>query len=167
MFAANRVVIVPAGIGLRGPLRTSAGRITHALCYGQAATLEPTGLVLLRPGSHLTVADLFRSWGQPLSAVRLGPFRADPGHRVEVFMNGRRWYGPPGDVPLSRHSEIVPTPSRPEPSVGMLGPVMLVPGPRGVVFRRLAPLALMPAAAFAVHQLRYWLAFHGVGGYGW
>ena len=41
---------------------------------------------------------------------------------------------------------------------------MPVPDPRGVVFRRLAPLALMPAAAFAVHQLRYWLAFHGAAG---
>jgi hypothetical protein len=30
---------------------------------------------------------------------------------------------------------------------------------RGVVVRRLAPAALMPAGAFAVHQLRYWLAF--------
>jgi hypothetical protein len=30
---------------------------------------------------------------------------------------------------------------------------------RGVVIRRLAPVALMPAGAFAVHQLRYWLAF--------
>lgn len=49
-------------------------------------------------------------------------------------------------------------------AVGMLRPVMLVPGPRGVVFRRLAPLALMPAAAFAVHQLRYWLSFHGAAG---
>jgi hypothetical protein len=29
----------------------------------------------------------------------------------------------------------------------------------GVVVRRLGWLALMPAAAFAVHQLRYWLAF--------
>lgn len=27
------------------------------------------------------------------------------------------------------------------------------------LIRRAAPLALMPAAAFAVHQLRYWLAF--------
>lgn len=41
---------------------------------------------------------------------------------------------------------------------------MPVPDPRGVVFRRLAPLALMPAAAFAVHQLRYWLAFHAAAG---
>jgi hypothetical protein len=30
---------------------------------------------------------------------------------------------------------------------------------RGVVIRRLAPAAFMPAGAFAVHQLRYWLAF--------
>lgn len=31
----------------------------------------------------------------------------------------------------------------------------------GVLIRRLAPVALMPAGAFAVHQLRYWLAFGG------
>jgi hypothetical protein len=30
--------------------------------------------------------------------------------------------------------------------------------------RRLAPIALMPAAALAVHQLRYWLAFGGQAG---
>ncbi len=30
---------------------------------------------------------------------------------------------------------------------------------RGVLMRRLAPVALTPAAAFAVHQLRFWLAF--------
>jgi hypothetical protein len=35
---------------------------------------------------------------------------------------------------------------------------------RGVVIRRFAPLALMPPAAFAVHQLRYWLAFGGHAG---
>jgi hypothetical protein len=38
---------------------------------------------------------------------------------------------------------------------------MPVPVLRAVVIRRLAPLALMPPAAFAVHQLRYWFAFHG------
>lgn len=30
---------------------------------------------------------------------------------------------------------------------------------------RLAPIALMPAAAFAVHQLRYWLAYGSQAGY--
>jgi hypothetical protein len=36
---------------------------------------------------------------------------------------------------------------------------MTVHPQRGAVTRRLAPAALMPAAAFAVHQLRYWLAY--------
>lgn len=38
---------------------------------------------------------------------------------------------------------------------------MPVHAEHGVTIRRLAPLAVMPAAAFAVHQLRYWLAFGG------
>jgi hypothetical protein len=107
LFAANRVVIVPAGIGVRGPLTRSSGRITHARCYGEAVTSEPTGLVLVRPGSRLTVAELFGSWGQPLSTTRLAMFEADPGRRVEVFVDGRRWSGSPGSVPLARQSEIV------------------------------------------------------------
>ena len=41
---------------------------------------------------------------------------------------------------------------------------MPVRSERGVLIRRLGPLALMPAAAFAVHQLRYWLAFGGHAG---
>jgi hypothetical protein len=41
---------------------------------------------------------------------------------------------------------------------------MPVRAERGVVIKRLAPLSLMPAAAFAVHQLRYWLAFGGRAG---
>ncbi len=107
LFAANRVVIVPAGIGVRTPLTLSSGRITRARCYGNPATREPTGLVLVRPGSRLSVSDLFRSWGQPLSSVRLASFRAPPGQRVAVFINGRPWRAHPGSAPLSRHAVIV------------------------------------------------------------
>ena len=41
---------------------------------------------------------------------------------------------------------------------------MPVRSEHGDLIRRFAPLALMPAAAFAVHQLRYWLAFGGHAG---
>ena len=41
----------------------------------------------------------------------------------------------------------------------MFGPLQ-----RGAAIRRLAPLALMPPAVFAVHQLRYWLAYRGHAG---
>jgi hypothetical protein len=107
VFAANRVVIVPAGIGVRPPLTLSAGRIIHARCYGAVVTLEPTGVALVRDHRSIPLSSLFRSWGQPLSPSRLGPFVASPGARVAVFVDGRRWRGAPGSVPLVSHSEIV------------------------------------------------------------
>ena len=107
VFAANRVVIVPAGIGTRPPRSLSAGRISSARCYGAMVTLDPTGLVLVRPGSRVTIQDLFRAWGEPLSTRRLGSFSASPDAAVSVFVDGRRWPGPPDKVPLRRHAEIV------------------------------------------------------------
>jgi hypothetical protein len=107
VFGANRVVIVPAGIGTRPPRRFSEGRMSGAACFGSLVTLEPTGLVLARPGSRSSLADLFRAWGQPLSERRLAGFSAPSGHTVRVFVGGRPWPGPPGSVPLSRHGEIV------------------------------------------------------------
>jgi hypothetical protein len=103
LFAANRVVLVAAGIGVRGPVTRSGGRITRARCYGDLVTLEPTGVVLTRPGAALTLADLFRAWGRPLSARRLLSFTGP----VTVFVDGQRRPGPPGGVRLSRHGEIV------------------------------------------------------------
>ncbi len=107
VFAENRVVLVPAGIGTRPPRRYSAGRISSAGCYGDLVTIEPTGVVLVRPASRWTLADLFRSWGQPLLATRVAAFTAPRGSRVTVFVDGRRWTGTPGVVPLQRHDEIV------------------------------------------------------------
>jgi hypothetical protein len=107
LFAANRVVLIAAGIGTRPPVSYSAGRIAKAHCYGDLVTLEPTGVVLVRRGSRLTLSDLFRSWGQPLSERRLASFSAGAGRRVRVYVDGRPRSGAPGAVPLSAHSEIV------------------------------------------------------------
>jgi hypothetical protein len=107
VFGGDRVVIVPAGIGVSPPVRLSAGRISSAGCYGGLVTLEPTGVVLVRPGSRLSLGDLFRAWEQPLSSRRLASFTAPADSQVAVFVGGRRWLGPPGQVPLTRHAEIV------------------------------------------------------------
>lgn len=107
VFAANRVVIIPAGIGTRRPRRMAAGRISAARCFGSLVTLDPTGVVLLRPGPPMTLSDFFRAWGQPLSLRRLASFRSPAAGRVAVFVDGRRWRGAPGSVPLRRHAEIV------------------------------------------------------------
>jgi hypothetical protein len=107
VFAANRVLLLPAGIGVRGPSAKLDGAIVSARCYGAVVTLDPTGLVLVRPGSRLTLADLFRSWGQPLSRTRLTSFSASPGTTVAVYVDGRPWTAGPTSVPLTRHAEIV------------------------------------------------------------
>jgi hypothetical protein len=107
VFAADRVLLLPAGIGAGRPWRTLDGRVTGARCYGALTTLDPTGLVLVRPGSRLTLADLFRAWGEPLSRTRLASFAAPAGTEVAVYVDGRPWPGGPAAVPLSRHSEIV------------------------------------------------------------
>jgi hypothetical protein len=103
VFARNRVVLVAAGIGVRGPVTRSGGRITSARCYGKLATLEPTGVVLVRQGTAATLADLFRAWGQTLTADRLLSFRG----QVRVYVDGRPRVGPPETTPLRRHAEIV------------------------------------------------------------
>lgn len=107
VFAADRVVLLPAGIGTKPPRRFLSGRISGAGCYGDLVTLEPTGLVLVRAHARLTLGDLFRSWGQPLSSRRVASFWAPAGGHVRVFVGGRRWRGPPAGVPLSFHAEIV------------------------------------------------------------
>jgi hypothetical protein len=107
VFAANRVLLLPAGIGARPPEEKLNGAITGARCYGALVTLDPTGLVLVRPGTRPTLAELFRSWGEPLSRARLTSFGAPAGSRVAVFVDGRSWTGAPAAVPLTRHAEIV------------------------------------------------------------
>jgi hypothetical protein len=107
VFAADRVLLLPAGIGVKPPQTLLDGRITSASCYGTLVTLDPTGLVLIRPGASLTLGTLFRSWGQPLSPTRLTSFDAPAGTKVTVYVNGRRWPGAPTAVPLTRHAEIV------------------------------------------------------------
>jgi hypothetical protein len=107
VFAANRVVLLAAGIGAERPLRYSAGRISGARCFGALVTIDPTGLVLVRPGPRLTLSALFRSWGESLSPTRVASFSAPPGRRVAVFVDGRSRPGDPRRLPLTRHAEIV------------------------------------------------------------
>lgn len=107
VFAADRVVIVPAGIGTRPPRSYAEGRIARARCYGSLVTLEPTGVVLVRPDAKLTVGDLFASWGQRLSPDRMASFTAPAGRRVTVYVGGKPSTGSPGSVPLVPHAEIV------------------------------------------------------------
>jgi hypothetical protein len=94
LFAAGRVVIVPAGIGVAPPWRRDGAYVRSGRCSYAARTREPTGVVEVdRTG--LRLADLFAIWG-----TRLGRY-------TRGYVDGRRWPGPLGRIPLRRHAEIV------------------------------------------------------------
>lgn len=104
VFGANRVVLLPAGIGTLPPRRLRDGRLTHTSCFGALVTLDPTGVVYFRAGQRLTVGDLFSAWGARLGARQIASFT---GGRVRVYVNGRPRAGSPRTVPLVPGAEIV------------------------------------------------------------
>jgi len=103
VFAAGRVVVVPAGIGLAPPLRRQGAYVRAARCAYPLMTAEPTGLVEVARGARATLGDLFALWGQPLSARRVAGFAGS----VRVHVGGRPWHGDPRDVPLGPHAQVV------------------------------------------------------------
>jgi hypothetical protein len=105
LFARGRAVVVPAGIGVADPSRSHLGTVVAGGCSYPLRTLTPTGIVGVRVGSMLRLADLFRIWGQPLTATRLGPFRsAAP---VRAYVGGKRYPGDVARLPLTSGAEIV------------------------------------------------------------
>ena len=104
LFANRHVVLISPGIGVVGPVRSGAF-VRGARCYFPLLTLDPTGVVALRPdGPSLALGDLFALWGQPLTNTRLAGFA---GHPVHAFVDGRPVAGDPVRIRLRRHAEIV------------------------------------------------------------
>jgi hypothetical protein len=107
VFAHRRVVLLPPGIGVASPRRQEGASIRGGRCSYPLRTMDPTGVVEVRAGRPPWLGDLFAIWGQPLTPRRLLSFRAEPGRRVQAFLNGRRWTGDPRAIPLRRHAQIV------------------------------------------------------------
>ncbi len=105
MFARQRGMVVPAGIGISFP-RFDGYRVTGGRCAYPLRTLDPTGVIEVgtaRGGAPPTLGDLFRVWGQSLAVHRLGSFTGV----VSAYVNGRGWTGDPRLIPLRRHVQIV------------------------------------------------------------
>jgi hypothetical protein len=90
LFLRGDIVVVPAGIGIRGGRR--AGAYVHGRCRAAVWTQEPTGLVLMARPS--TLGELFATWRRPLPPAR-------------AWLNGRRWRGPLAQLPLHDRAQVV------------------------------------------------------------
>ena len=101
LFAHRRVVIVPAGVGVRGA-SLRLGNVVGARCRAQTWTVDPTGVIRFgRAGVRL--GTFFAVWGEPLSRVRLAGFRG----AVSVYVNGARQAVDPRRLVLRDGDEIV------------------------------------------------------------
>jgi hypothetical protein len=106
LFAENRGVVVPGGIGIAEPQRRRGVFVLGGRCAYPLRTVDPTGVIEIdrvggRPAP--TVGDLFALWGQPLSPSRLAGFAGG----VVAFVDGRRWRADPRGIPLNRHTQVV------------------------------------------------------------
>jgi hypothetical protein len=102
LFADRTVILLPPGIGTGAPRRVQGAFLRAARCYGPLVTLDPTGVVLIRPGALRTVGDLFAAWGRPLQAGRMLSF----GGRVRAYAGARRWTRDVRLLPLGRHAQV-------------------------------------------------------------
>ncbi len=92
IFVDRKVLLLPAGIGLRPPLRRAGlARLHGGQCAYPLHTLDPTGTVFVDRARPRALGDLFAVWGQRLAPRRLLSFAG----RVRVFRNGREWRGDP------------------------------------------------------------------------
>jgi hypothetical protein len=103
LFAARRVVLVPAGIGIAPPRRRHGAYVRGGRCSYPVRTREPTGVLEVARGRPLRLGDAFAIWGQPLGRRRLASFKG----AVEAYVGGRRFAGDPRAIPLRRHAQIV------------------------------------------------------------
>jgi hypothetical protein len=106
LFAANHVVMLPAGIGIAPPLERHGPHLLAGRCAYTLRTVDPTGLVLMGPRRAHTLGEFFALWGQPLSRSAVAGFRAGAHADVSVFIDGATWRGDPADAPLAPHSQI-------------------------------------------------------------
>jgi hypothetical protein len=109
LFARDRGIVLPAGIGVAPPVRRDGAFVRGGRCSYPIHTTAPTGVVEIDP-SRLsrapTVGDLFVLWGQPLTPRRLGAFATSRGPGVIAFVNGRPWRADPNAIPLRRHWQV-------------------------------------------------------------
>jgi hypothetical protein len=99
--------VLPAAIGLVGPVaqQTPAGPFYGARgCYYWLHTHAADGIIHIESPTQriYTLGNFFDEWHQPLSATQV----AGAGGPVVAFVNGKRFTGSPGSIPLDPHGVI-------------------------------------------------------------
>jgi hypothetical protein len=110
VFVNGAAVPVPAGLGISASGREMAELHTHDTS-GVLHIEAPT------TGKRYVLGQLFTEWNVRLDAAHLGGLRADKGHALTAYVNGRKQAGDPANIPLTPHREIALVYGNPPPQV--------------------------------------------------
>jgi hypothetical protein len=104
MYVNGQEQLVAAGIGIGPPLQMFDGIVVGGSCFSWLHTHDESGIIHIESPVMQTfvLGNFFDIWGQPLSSTRLGPAQGT----VTAFVNGARFTGDPGTIPLNAYTVI-------------------------------------------------------------
>jgi hypothetical protein len=91
------------------PIPANVGQVPARNCLYWIHTHTPDGIIHIEsPQSRtFTLADFFAIWGQPIGRKQVASMHARKRRNLRVWVNGKRYDGDPGTVPLVAHADIV------------------------------------------------------------
>jgi hypothetical protein len=105
VYAYGHAKPLPYGLGIVPPyVFARSGFLDHGRCMYWLHTHDRTGVIHVEaPFVHTyELRRVFEVWNQPISGTRVGPVRGTQ----TVYVNGKRYHGDPGDIPLISHAVI-------------------------------------------------------------
>ena len=87
----------------------NVGQPAEKRCIYWVHTHTPDGVIHVEAPQFrsFTLGDFFAVWGQRLSRTQAAWARAAKGQTLRVWVNGNRYTGDPGAIPLAAHTDIV------------------------------------------------------------
>jgi hypothetical protein len=107
VFVNGRSRPIPLGIGVVKPIVTqssSGGFAQASTCYYWLHTHVQDGVIHIESPTKqgYTLSQFFDEWRQPLSATQVAGAKGV----VTAYLNGKRFTGNPGSIPLTPHASI-------------------------------------------------------------
>lgn len=101
------LTILDAGKNI--PVQTNIGFDIQHDCLTWVHTHNPSlGIIHIESPYKIvpTLGQFFQVWRQPLSSHQVASATVQPGQKMEVFVNEKRYYGDPSAITLHRHTDV-------------------------------------------------------------
>jgi hypothetical protein len=108
VYADSQPQVVPYGIGIGQPWQIQPSAegpfVAGGSCFHWLHTHTQDGIIHVESPQQrtFTLGEFFAIWGEPLTSNQVGPNEGP----VIAYVNGERFSGEPGEIPLTAHALI-------------------------------------------------------------